>query len=131
MPAPSTTNWQRFSFSSAGRVALGHWADSAAMRAEPAIQYALAHYHRKAHRYNEAASVLLKMPRDHAKLYNPDEVWTERRLVARGLLAAALRASLPSKHNSTVSIPSNSLSGSIQICLDAPSHGQPVQLPHF
>jgi soluble lytic murein transglycosylase len=60
---------------------------SAAMRAESAIQYALVHFHRKAHRYNEAASVLLKMPRDHAKLYNPDEVWTERRLVARGLLA--------------------------------------------
>jgi soluble lytic murein transglycosylase len=27
------------------------------------------------------------MPRDHAKLYNPEEIWTERRLVARGLLA--------------------------------------------
>jgi soluble lytic murein transglycosylase len=60
---------------------------SAAMRSEPAMLYALAHYHRKAHRYNEAAAVLLKMPRDHAKLYSPEEIWTERRLVARGLLS--------------------------------------------
>jgi soluble lytic murein transglycosylase len=60
---------------------------SAAMRSEPAMLYALAYYHRDAQRYNDAAAVLLKMPRDHAKLYNPEEIWTERRLVARGLLA--------------------------------------------
>ena len=60
---------------------------SAAMRSEPAMLYALAYYHRDAHRYNDAAAVLLKMPRDSAKIYNPEEIWTERRLVARGLLA--------------------------------------------
>jgi soluble lytic murein transglycosylase len=68
---------------------------SAAMRSEPAIQYVMAHYYRKAHRHNEAAAVLLKMPRDHSKLYNPDEIWTERRLVARGLLARSNRKNWP------------------------------------
>jgi len=59
---------------------------SSAMRTEPAMIHSAAKFHRRAHRYNEAAALLLKMPRDHSKLYNPDEVWTERRLVARGLL---------------------------------------------
>jgi soluble lytic murein transglycosylase len=59
---------------------------SAAMRAEPAMQYVVANYHRRADRNAEAAAVLLKMPQDHAKLYSPEEIWTERRLVARDLL---------------------------------------------
>jgi soluble lytic murein transglycosylase len=50
------------------------------------MQYALTHYYRKADKNKEAAQILLKMPLDHAKVYGPEEVWTERRLVARDLL---------------------------------------------
>jgi peptidoglycan lytic transglycosylase len=68
---------------------------SAAMRAEPAMQYAVANFHRTADRNSEAAAVLLKMPLEHAKIYNPEEVWTERRLVARDLLSRKNKKSWP------------------------------------
>jgi soluble lytic murein transglycosylase len=60
---------------------------SSAMRSEPAMLYALARYHRKAGRDSEAAAALAKMPATHERVYNPDEVWIERRLVARDLLS--------------------------------------------
>ncbi|MGH6875316.1 MAG: hypothetical protein ACREDW_09880, partial [Aestuariivirgaceae bacterium] len=68
---------------------------SPAMRSEPAMQYALTHYYRKADKYKEAAQILLKMPLDHAKVYGPEEVWTERRLVARDLLGRGNKKSWP------------------------------------
>lgn len=71
---------------------------SSAMRAEPAMLYAAANFHRKADRINEAAAVLLKLPQDNAKVYNADEIWTERRLVARGLLARKHKKHWPLAH---------------------------------
>jgi soluble lytic murein transglycosylase len=71
---------------------------SAAMRSEPAMQYAAAHFHRKADRYLEAAGVLLKVPADHSKIANAEEMWTERRLVARNLLTRANRKHWSSAH---------------------------------
>lgn len=68
---------------------------SAAMRAEPAMQYAVANFHRKADRNSEAAAALLKMPQDHDKIYLADQVWTERRLVARDLLSRRTKKSWP------------------------------------
>jgi soluble lytic murein transglycosylase len=68
---------------------------SPAMRSEPAMQYALTHYYRKADRNKEAAQILLKMQVDHAKIYGPEEVWTERRLVARDLLGRGDKKSWP------------------------------------
>jgi soluble lytic murein transglycosylase len=59
------------------------------------MQYALTHYYRKADRNKEAAQILLKMPVDHAKIYGPEEVWTERRLVARDLLGRGDKKSWP------------------------------------
>ena len=56
-----------------------------AMRSEPAVQYALARYYRKAEKDIDAASVLSKMPAA-ARSYGAEEVWTERRLIARDLL---------------------------------------------
>jgi soluble lytic murein transglycosylase len=71
---------------------------SAAMRSEPAMQYAAAHFHRKADRYVEAAGVLLKAAADHSEIANPEEMWTERRLVARNLLSRSNRKHWSSAH---------------------------------
>ena len=58
---------------------------SAAMRNEPAMQYALARYYRKVEKDVDAAAVLAKMPAA-ARSFGAEEVWTERRLIARDLL---------------------------------------------
>lgn len=60
----------------------------ASVRNEPAMRYALARYYRKADKDPEAAAILLKLPQSAEQLYDAEQVWIERRLVARDLLTA-------------------------------------------
>lgn len=55
-------------------------------RREPGYYFALAQYLRRQERFKEAATVLLQAPKDAGVLGDPDEWWTERRLLARELL---------------------------------------------
>ena len=58
----------------------------AALRNEPALLYALAHYQRKAKKYGEAAATLTKFAKYDKDVTHPDPVWIERRIVIRDLL---------------------------------------------
>ncbi len=59
---------------------------SSSLRNEQALRYALARYYRRAEQYSAASEILLSAPSDHAKLYDPEAWWIERRLVVRGTL---------------------------------------------
>ena len=48
--------------------------------------FAKAKYLRRKKNFDEAAAVMLKAPRDKAALVDPDEWWTERRVLARELV---------------------------------------------
>ena len=48
--------------------------------------FAEAKYLRRTKKFSEAAAVMLKAPRDKAALVDPDEWWTERRVLARELV---------------------------------------------
>lgn len=70
--------------------------------------FSLAQWHRRAKRFNEAADVMIAAGADPAQAVDGDQWWTERRLVARGLLDAgnpkkayriAREAVRPSKEN--------------------------------
>jgi soluble lytic murein transglycosylase len=58
----------------------------ASQRSDPGYLFALAEVQRKAGKVDQAATTLLKAPRDAASLVNPDAWWNERRIVARDLL---------------------------------------------
>ncbi|BDA83816.1 lytic transglycosylase [Aureimonas sp. SA4125] len=58
----------------------------AGQRSDPGYLFALAEVQRKAGKVDQAASTLLKAPRDAATLIDPDAWWNERRIVARDLL---------------------------------------------
>ena len=64
----------------------------AEIRKEYAMRYALARFYRKADKPLKAADLLLKMPVAHEKLIDPEQVWIERRIVARILLGQDMRA---------------------------------------
>ena len=55
----------------------------AAMRGEPGMKYALAHYYRKREAYTKAAAVLASVPGDAAVMGDAEAWWVERRIVAR------------------------------------------------
>ncbi len=63
----------------------------ASMRGKQAVRYALAHYYRKTGQTLKALSVLKGLPTSHAKLLMPEQWWTEKRLIARHLLANRYR----------------------------------------
>jgi soluble lytic murein transglycosylase len=56
---------------------------STSMRAQPAMQYALARYYRKLDRDSKARAILLKIPADHAVTGGGEALWIERRIMAR------------------------------------------------
>ncbi|WGD31134.1 lytic transglycosylase domain-containing protein [Ancylobacter sp. WKF20] len=58
----------------------------ASLRSDPAYLYTLAKIQRRAGDDQAAARTLSAVPKDPAALVDPDEWWTERRLVARELL---------------------------------------------
>jgi soluble lytic murein transglycosylase len=58
----------------------------AALRSDPAYQFSRIQWLRRADRHREAAQLLLAATRDQRALVDPDEWWTERRLVARKIL---------------------------------------------
>jgi soluble lytic murein transglycosylase len=53
---------------------------------DPAYLFLRIEYLRKQEKYEEAAKLLERMPRESAALVNPGEWWTEQRIVSRGLL---------------------------------------------
>jgi soluble lytic murein transglycosylase len=53
--------------------------------ADPAYLFVRIEYARRLDKYEEAAKLLEKVPRDPAKLIDSSEWWNERRIVARGL----------------------------------------------
>lgn len=55
---------------------------------DPSFLYAKVHYLRDNNRDKEAAQLLAKIPRDKAKLINPDAWWIEQRVVSRALYEA-------------------------------------------
>ncbi|WP_445304350.1 transglycosylase SLT domain-containing protein [Neorhizobium sp. SOG26] len=57
----------------------------ASAKADPAALFARVELLRRQDKYEEAAALLEKAPRDEAKLINTTEWWNERRIVARGL----------------------------------------------
>ena len=65
----------------AGAIAAVHpsWHD------DPCYLYLRIRYLRELERDKEAAALLAKMPRDRARLVDPDEWWIEARVVSRGL----------------------------------------------
>ena len=63
----------------------------AEIRKEYAMRYALARFYRKTDKPLKAAEILLNMPVAHDKLIDPEQVWIERRIVARILLARDMR----------------------------------------
>lgn len=68
------------------------------IRRELAMRYALARYYRTQDKNVEAAEVLMALPTSHEKLIDPEQIWIERRLVARDLLAPANRAHWPTAY---------------------------------
>jgi soluble lytic murein transglycosylase len=60
----------------------------ASLRDDPGLLFERIHAERHADHIDEAAKLMLAAPRDAEKLANPDEWWTERRLLARKLLDA-------------------------------------------
>ncbi|SFB58582.1 soluble lytic murein transglycosylase [Rhizobium sp. NFR07] len=52
---------------------------------DPAYLFIRIEYARRLDKYEEAAKLLEKVPRDPAKLINSNEWWNERRIIARGL----------------------------------------------
>ncbi len=58
----------------------------AELRGDPAYLFGRIQYLRRADRITEAAELMLKAPRDPARLGNLDEWWIERRLISRKLL---------------------------------------------
>ncbi len=67
----------------------------AAMRGKQAVRYALTRYYRKTGQMLKALSVLKGLPTSHAHLLAPEQWWTEKRLVARYLLANRYRRHWP------------------------------------
>jgi soluble lytic murein transglycosylase len=59
---------------------------SSALRAETAMQYALARHYRQNDQYEKAADILLKISSDQSKVLDPQQMWRERELIARPLL---------------------------------------------
>ncbi|MGE0212345.1 MAG: transglycosylase SLT domain-containing protein [Parvibaculaceae bacterium] len=58
----------------------------AEFRNSQALRYAAARNYRRGGYYDQAAEILLAAPSEHAKLYDPEAWWIERRLVVRGTL---------------------------------------------
>lgn len=59
----------------------------AELRKEYAMRYALARFYRKTDKPLKAADILLNMPAGHDKILDPEQLWIERRIIARELLA--------------------------------------------
>ena len=55
-------------------------------RKDPAYLFIQIEYLRKQKKYEEAAKLLARMPKDKGSLVNPGEWWVEQRVVSRGLL---------------------------------------------
>ncbi len=55
------------------------------LAADPAYLFVRIEYLRRQDKYQEAADLLKKVPRDPVRLVNPAEWWNEQRIVARGL----------------------------------------------
>ena len=53
---------------------------------EPGVMFARIQMLRRADKYHEAAQLMLAAPREVAQIFDPDEWWVERRLIARKLL---------------------------------------------
>ena len=53
---------------------------------DPGVMFSRIQMLRRADKYHEAAQLMLAAPRDVAQIYDPDEWWIERRLIARKLL---------------------------------------------
>ena len=53
---------------------------------DPGVMFSRIQMLRRADKYHEAAQLMLAAPRDVALIYDPDEWWIERRLIARKLL---------------------------------------------
>jgi soluble lytic murein transglycosylase len=71
---------------------------------DASLAFARIHRLRKANKIEEAAQAMLAAPRDPAELVDPDEWWTERRLIARKLLDkgdAATAWRIASEHAAT------------------------------
>ncbi len=58
----------------------------ASLKKDPLYLFSRIQYLRRAKKPKQAAQIMLKAPRDPAKLVNPDEWWVERRLISRKLL---------------------------------------------
>lgn len=58
----------------------------AAAQKSAAFQFAKAMYLRKTENWRDAAAIMAAAPKDKASLIDPDAWWTERRIIARGLL---------------------------------------------
>ncbi len=63
----------------------------ASMRGKQALRYALARYYRKTGRTLKALSILKGLPTAHNRQLMPKQWWTEKRLIARYLLANRYR----------------------------------------
>ena len=57
-------------------------------RKDPAYLFIQIEFLRKQKKYEEAAKLLARMPKDKGVLINPGEWWVEQRVVSRGLLDA-------------------------------------------
>lgn len=55
-------------------------------RKDPIYTFARIQYLRRAEKYDEAAKLMLKTPKDAASLIDPDAWWTERRVLSREML---------------------------------------------
>jgi soluble lytic murein transglycosylase len=58
----------------------------ASARSDAGYQFARIQHHRRAERWREAANLMLAAPTEARVLVDPDEWWTERRLIARKML---------------------------------------------
>jgi soluble lytic murein transglycosylase len=57
-----------------------------AAQRSPGYLFAKAKYLRRQEKFSDAAAVMLKAPKDNAALVDPDEWWTERRVLSRELV---------------------------------------------
>ncbi len=56
------------------------------LRGDPGYIFSRIQLLRREEKFNEAAQLMLSVPRDPARLYNPDEWWIERRLLSRKMI---------------------------------------------
>lgn len=65
----------------------------AAVREQPALKYAMARFYRKREAWSKARAILLTMPNSQSAMIDAEQIWEERRIIARRSIGPGRQAS--------------------------------------